>query len=100
MNNDAVTLGILLACETALGFSAFEPSPVTCRHLATNPIAVQTIRIGEALAAGFAVTVGIAASASVHSPVPFVFAVIGAGFMLAVYEWAIANPEVVNETVA
>jgi len=99
MKDDAVILGIVLATEVALGFSAFEPSPVTCRHLATNKTAVETIRYGEALAAGFSATVGISASIATKSPIPLMFAIVGTIFMVGVYEWAVAHPEPIKETV-
>jgi hypothetical protein len=100
MKEEAVILGIALATEVALGFSAFEPSPVTCRHLATNKIAVKTIRYGEAVAAGFSIAVGTSASFAIKSPIPLIFAIVGTLFMIGVYEWAITHPEPIKETVS
>lgn len=97
MDKEAVTLGLLLATEVALGFSAFEPSPFTARHFAGDKEAQDSIRFGEQLATGFGVVIGTTASVLTKSPIPLIFAILGSVFMIGVYEYCLANPETNQE---
>jgi hypothetical protein len=93
MENDNVTLALLIAVEVAFGFSAFEPSVFTIRHFAAQPETKDSIRIGEVLATGFSLLIATLACGITHSPLPFVFTLCSCGLMIAVYEWALVNPE-------
>ena len=94
MEDDKVTIALLIAVEVAFGFSAFEPSIFTIRHFAAQPETKDSIRIGEVLAVGFSMLIATTASAITHSVLPLFFTMISCAGMVAVYEWALTNPEI------
>jgi hypothetical protein len=93
MEDDKLTVALLIAVEVAFGFSAFEPSIFTIRHFAEQPETEESIRIGEVLAVGFSMLIAIIAGMITKSVLPVVFTMASCFGMVMVYEWALKNPE-------
>lgn len=93
MQDDKLTIALLIAVEVAFGFSAFEPSIFTIRHFAAQPETYESIRIGEFLAVGFSMLIALTAGAVTKSMMPIIFTMISCAGMVCVYEWALSNPE-------
>jgi hypothetical protein len=93
VEDDKLTIALLIAVEVAFGFSAFEPSIFTIRHFADQPQTLESIRIGEILAVGFSMLIAIIAGLITGSTLPVVFTMASCFGMVCVYEWALKNPE-------
>lgn len=93
MDNNKITIALLIAVEVAFGFSAFEPSVFTIRHFASQPQTRESIRIGEALAIGYSMLIALVAAIVIQSTLPIVFTIASCFAMVCVYEWALNNPE-------
>jgi hypothetical protein len=93
VNDDKLTVALLIAVEVAFGFSAFEPSIFTIRHFSAQPETKESIRIGEVLAVGYSLLIAIIAGMITKSVLPVLFTCVSCAGMVGIYEWALNNPE-------
>lgn len=91
-NLEQIALAGLVAVEAAHAYSAFLPSIFTIKRLAVEKYrerGIRALRQGYVPATLFAIILGVIVSIIAKHPLPLLFAIFTAIFMVSVYEHAI-----------
>lgn len=84
-----ILLSAFVAVESAHAYSAFLPSIFTIRTFGGQPGTEQAIHDGELVGTIFAVALGLIVTGITRKPLPLVFAIVTAVFMVSIYEWSL-----------
>lgn len=87
---EQILLGVFVAVEGAHAYSAFLPSIFTIRRFRDTQTQ-KDIRDGEVIGSLFVLALGGVVAAITRSALPLLLAMVTAGVMVSVYEWALRS---------
>jgi hypothetical protein len=90
-SGEVVLTSVFVAFEGAFAYSAMLPSIMTIHTFVDSPEKITAIREGEILATAFCGIFAGVVAAIVRSWLPVGLTAIAAGFMIAIYEWALRD---------